>query len=344
MNPIRKLKHRLGLAIQWRAQEAADRSAADLADSVHGLSHQLQSTLVGIADWRSRVSETFSEVARRLDEIDHRSKENSQVRQSVADLQRAVSSDLDDLQRVVSSDLDELRKRSEVLASQVRARPFTSELDPFRRDVAGLSTIGFVGGNEANYVDFADAFRPPEDDLIRQLSSYKQWFPTSGRSVDLGAGRGEMVEVMKSAGLDALGIDNDESMVSRAVANGRQVVLNDVDSFLVATSDGEFELISAIHIVEHVDTPHLMTWLGEIRRVLSPGGRLIIETPNPHAIDAFKAFWLDTTHVRPYYPESLLHMAHETGFSEAFIWAEGSSDTLDERLGIAGAYALIATA
>ena len=333
MNPIQKLKRRLGLAIQWRAQEAADRSAADLADSVHGLSHQLQSTLVGIADWRSRVSETFGEVARRLDEIDHRSKENSQVRQSVADLQRAVS-----------SDLDELRKRSEVLASQVRARPFTSELDPFRRDVAGLSTIGFVGGNEANYVDFADAFRPPEDDLIRQLSSYKQWFPTSGRSVDLGAGRGEMVEVMKSAGLDALGIDNDESMVSRAVANGRQVVLNDVDSFLVATSDGEFELISAIHIVEHVDTPHLMTWLGEIRRVLSPGGRLIIETPNPHAIDAFKAFWLDTTHVRPYYPESLLHMAHETGFSEAFIWAEGSSETLDERLGIAGAYALIATA
>jgi len=121
-------------------------------------------------------------------------------------------------------------------------------------------------------------------------------------------------------------------------------LLNDVDSFLAACSDSEFDLISAIHIVEHVDTPNLMTWLGEIRRVLSPGGRLIVETPNPHAIDAFKAFWLDTTHVRPYYPESLLHMAHETGFSEAFIWAEGSSDTLDERLGIAGAYALVATA
>jgi len=333
MNPIQKLKHRLGLAIQWRAQEAADRSAADLADSIHGLSHQLQSTLVGIADWRARVSETFGEVAHRLDEIDHRSKANAQIGQSVADLQQSVT-----------AQLEASRSELNVLQSRVRARPFTSELDPFRRDVAGLSTIGFVGGNEANYVDFADAFRPTEEDLIKQLSSYKQWFPSSGRSADLGAGRGEMVQVMQSAGLDAIGVDNDESMVSRAVANGRKVLLNDVDNFLAASSDSEFDLISAIHIVEHVDTPHLMTWLGEIRRVLSPGGRLIVETPNPHAIDAFKAFWLDTTHVRPYYPESLLHMAHETGFSEAFIWAEGSSETLDERLGIAGAYALVATA
>ena len=344
MNPIQKLKHRLGLAIQWRAQEAADRSAADLADSIHGLSHQLQSTLVGIADWRARVSETFGEVARRLDEIDHRSKQNSQVKQSLGDLQVAVSSQLGDLQVAVSSSLDDLHNRLGILTSQVRAQPFTSQLDPFRRDVAGLSTIGFVGGNETNYVDFADAFRPTEEDLIKQLSVYKQWFPSSGRSADLGAGRGEMVQVMQSAGLDAIGVDNDESMVSRAVANGRKVLLNDVDNFLAASSDSEFDLISALHIVEHVDTPHLMTWLGEIRRVLSPGGRLIVETPNPHAIDAFKAFWLDTTHVRPYYPESLLHMAHETGFSEAFIWAEGSSETLDERLGIAGAYALVATA
>jgi hypothetical protein len=101
--------------------------------------------------------------------------------------------------------------------------------------------------------------------------------------------------------------------------------------------------VTAIQVVEHVNTDQLVSWLEKIRGVLKSGGVFIAETPNPHAIDAFKAFWVDVTHVRPYYPESLLHMAQSAGFSRAEIWAPGEQHDITSRLEFAGSYTLIAT-
>jgi hypothetical protein len=56
-----------------------------------------------------------------------------------------------------------------------------------------------------------------------------------------------------------------------------------------------------------------------------------------------KTFWLDLSRVRPLYPEALLFLAIEAGFSDARIFLPQGLGDLDEDLRTCPEYALIAT-
>ncbi|MFN2385760.1 MAG: methyltransferase, partial [Thermoanaerobaculia bacterium] len=60
-------------------------------------------------------------------------------------------------------------------------------------------------------------------------------------------------------------------------------------------------------------------FLREARRVLVPGGLLILETINTDSLSALRAFFLDPTHVRPVPPEALEFLAGAAGFTDARI-------------------------
>lgn len=240
--------------------------------------------------------------------------------------------------------MDWIQGELEIQSSRIRANPFTNVNFPVKSRRDGRPTLGFSENSGGTYSDFADAFRPDFDDLVAGLKYLTTWLPHQGIGVDLGAGRGEMVKVMTEHGLAAYGIDMDSSMVEAAASHGLEVRLSTVDDFLDSSEQSSVSALTAIQVVEHVDTPTLQGWFKKARQILVDGGVFIAETPNPHAIDAFKAFWVDVTHVRPYYPESLLHMAQAAGFSSAEIWAPGEQESVYDRLGYAGSYAIIAVA
>jgi 2-polyprenyl-3-methyl-5-hydroxy-6-metoxy-1,4-benzoquinol methylase len=251
---------------------------------------------------------------------------------------------LDLVSKDLGARLDKNWSDLNTLESRIRANPFRNTLSNFVSSRDGSSTMGFTSGSSGQYIDFVEVFRPTFEDLLSQLSYLQTWLAVSGVAVDLGAGRGEMVQVMKNHGLLAFGIDIDESVVSAAVKRGIDVRLSDIDTFLDSCEPLSLDVVTAIQVVEHVNTDQLVFWFEKIHSLLKPGGVFIAETPNPHAIDAFKAFWVDVTHVRPYYPESLLSMAQSAGFSRAEIWAPGEQDNITDRLEFAGSYTLIATA
>jgi SAM-dependent methyltransferase len=59
---------------------------------------------------------------------------------------------------------------------------------------------------------------------------------------------------------------------------------------LSAVADGSVDAVAAIDLVEHVDDPTLAAMLRECRRVLAPGGRLGIYTPDrAHYVERMKA-------------------------------------------------------
>ena len=65
------------------------------------------------------------------------------------------------------------------------------------------------------------------------------------------------------------------------------------------------------HVVEHLPTETMVRMLLEARRVLIPGGLLILETPNPdNVLVASNSFHLDPTHRRPI-PAPLLRVIVE---------------------------------
>jgi 2-polyprenyl-3-methyl-5-hydroxy-6-metoxy-1,4-benzoquinol methylase len=284
-------------------------------------------------EWINHINLTLIDVARHLNAVDQLSQKNEQTAAEV--IARLWS--LDGLVTSLKSDLS-------VLESRVRANPYRVRDLDMSSSKDGRNTFGYDTQKGGTYADFIDMFRPDFDVLANQLKYVSSWLPSSGKAVDLGAGRGEMVTVLENHGLDAFGIDADQSVVNEAQSRGINIRLQGITDFLNSENSQQYEVVTAIHVVEHVAYDILEDWLRGIHKVLKPGGIFIAETPNPHAIDAFKAFWVDVTHVRPYYPESLLHMVHSAGFKKAEIWVEGEQQLVSDRLGYAGAYTIIATA
>jgi SAM-dependent methyltransferase len=97
--------------------------------------------------------------------------------------------------------------------------------------------------------------------------------------LDLGCGDGRFTAELAGAGAVAVGVEIARAAVDRAQANhpGLDFRLAPIDGPL-PLDDNAFELVWASEVIEHVaDTAR---WLSEIRRVLVPGGRLLVTTPS----------------------------------------------------------------
>ena len=205
----------------------------------------------------------------------------------------------------------------------VTARPWT-EGEPFRlarHPVAG--TVLACGGQEAPgagpYRAFEDVFRGSRDRVRGLLERYVELLRGQGPVLDVGAGRGELLELLREAGVEARGVDVDAGMAQGAAAAGLDVTLADGVAHLEALEAGSLGAVSAMHVVEHLSYEQLLRFLRAARRALRDDGLLVFETVNPHAPFALKMFWLDPTHRHPLIPEAMLVLARSAGFAEAFL-------------------------
>lgn len=116
------------------------------------------------------------------------------------------------------------------------------------------------------------------------------------RLLELGSARGDVTfflarHAKEVVGLDASGDALDlaeRARASRGLANV-SFVKGDVAD-LSAFPDASFDALAAIDLVEHVDDPTLAAMLREARRVLKPGGRLGLYTPDrAHYVERMKA-------------------------------------------------------
>ena len=304
---------------QWLKRRIAGLIQSEIAQQTAHLQQDVQGLKSAVSpEWVNHVNLMTTDISRHLNAIDQLTKKFERS-------QNEINSDL------------------RILESRVRADPFRIRSLEIASSRDGRNTLGFDSQRAGTYAEFIDMFRPEFDELAKQLSYVASWLPSEGKAVDLGAGRGEMVTVLTKNGLDAFGIDSDQSVVDEAKTRGIDIRCQGISEFLRSEKSDTYSVVTAIHVVEHVSFEVLTDWFNEIKRILKPGGVFILETPNPHAIDAFKAFWIDVTHVRPYYPESLLHMMLSAGFTKAEIWVEGEQQLVSDRLGYAGAYSLIAT-
>ena len=135
-------------------------------------------------------------------------------------------------------------------------------------------------------------------------------------ALDLGCGRGEWLELLQRWGFLAAGVDRDGSMVAVCCDLKLPVVQSDLLEHLRGVPAASQNVVSAFHVVEHLSFPELQQLVEEALRVLTPGGLLIMETPNPeNLIVGATNFYQDPTHRRPL-PASLLgFVAEYAGFS-----------------------------
>ena len=145
------------------------------------------------------------------------------------------------------------------------------------------------------------------------------------RVLDVGCGAGEFSAELARAGARVVGVDVAPTALERA-----QTKHPDLDFRLVELDrplplkDNSFEVVWAGEVIEHIaDTAR---WLSELRRVLAPGGRLLLTTPDHgrvrlaiRGVEHFSDPLGDHLHL--YTRRSLRRLLEEFGFAEVQVEA-----------------------
>lgn len=224
---------------------------------------------------------------------------------------------------------------------------------PYSADDAGLQITGSDGAlalgfdaprAEARsiYSAFEDVFRGSEEFIRARQRYYVDHLSGRKAVVDLGCGRGELLDLLDEANIRCTGVDPDEGAVATAEAKGHRVVRTDALTFLQNTAPGSLDAIISLQFIEHIDPEQLVQLLQLSVSRLAPGGLFIAETVNPHSISALRTFWVDLTHQRPIFPETLLVLCRASGFSKGrVVYPTGTGDAERDRR-YAGEYAIVA--
>ncbi len=109
--------------------------------------------------------------------------------------------------------------------------------------------------------------------------------------LDLGCGRGEIVRHVARLGAICFGLDYSEAALrlSRHALHGEPGV-HDVmraDAKFLPYADGAFDRVLMFDVVEHLHRWELDACLGDVRRILKPGGKIIVHTAPNRWYDAY---------------------------------------------------------
>jgi 2-polyprenyl-3-methyl-5-hydroxy-6-metoxy-1,4-benzoquinol methylase len=172
------------------------------------------------------------------------------------------------------------------------------------------------------YREFENKFRGSRELIKSRLKFYLPFVTplveadAKAKTIDLGCGRGEWVELMSEVGFDSKGVDLDASMLAGCEELGLSVEQGDAITCLTALSTASHSVVTAFHVIEHITFAQLQTVVSEAFRVLRPGGVLILETPNPENIIVGTAsFYIDPTHNRPIPSQLLSFLVEHHKFS-----------------------------
>jgi SAM-dependent methyltransferase len=229
-----------------------------------------------------------------------------------ADLERQVTS--------LSHAVDELGRLAR--DTRDRLRSVEAELRTLQASGGG-SHDGWGPRFAAIYDDFTDHFRGSTAEVSAKLEGYLpdvQRLAGHGGVVDLGCGRGEWLELLRAAGVTARGVDANPAFVAAGRTRGLDMELGDALGYLRALPPDSIDMVTAFHVIEHLNTEDLLALLQAAREVLRPGGCLLLETPNPtNLVMAACDFYNDPTHRSPLPPALTEYLVSTQGFRDVQV-------------------------
>lgn len=139
-----------------------------------------------------------------------------------------------------------------------------------------------------------------------------------GPLLEVGSGLGHLLGLLQDD-FQCTGIDFMDYAVqqTRRHAPRARVMQGDANQPLQFET-GEFSVVAALHLIEHLERPR--AFIGEIRRVLRPGGLFLFVTPHPeYALRSLKdpatdATGIDPTHINVQPPAVWRAWCAENGF------------------------------
>ncbi len=164
-----------------------------------------------------------------------------------------------------------------------------------------------------------------------------------GRALDVGCGDGDFLAHLRRRGWQVVGLELSAAAAGRARERGVEVREEELEA--AGFAPGSFDLVTLWHVLEHLPDPRRA--LEEARRVLRPGGLLVLEVPNISSptfrLCGERWFPLDVPrHLQHFDPRSLERILALSGFEplgwrnlHAMDWVLAAISFVD-RLGVLG--------
>jgi 2-polyprenyl-3-methyl-5-hydroxy-6-metoxy-1,4-benzoquinol methylase len=234
-----------------------------------------------------------------------------------AEFEAALARANAEIQQRLWSDLDRIRTEYETV---IHAELRSVRQKAFAAAASGPPAAPAPEAHPYDFLRFAERFRGPESYVRKNFESYTGYFTGRTRVADLGCGRGEMLELLRDAGVPAIGVDGDAESVAICRSKGLQAVEADLFAYLEGQADGAFEVLFCSQVIEHLPPLELPRFIRLCAAKLERGGVLILETPNPECLAIFAThFYLDPTHQRPVPPTLAAFHMEEAGFGRLEI-------------------------
>ena len=174
------------------------------------------------------------------------------------------------------------------------------------------------------YLDFENRFRGSRSNVIEKLAYYDSLLEIISqnckqvRLLDVGCGRGEWLQKCSERGFNCTGIELNSASAKVCNDLGLNIINKDIFDVFNSYEDSSFDVISAFHFIEHIAHNKLIKFIEEAKRVLSPSGVMILETPSiDNLIVSSRTFYLDPTHLNPINPDSIAYIIETLGFDDA---------------------------
>ncbi len=183
---------------------------------------------------------------------------------------------------------------------------------------------------------YAASYSYSTPDLIatekrRRATALLDWADVkSGKILDVGCMFGFLLDEARARGLEPYGVELSESAASAAASKGHDVFTGTLEEFAAKRPELRFEAIFAQHVLEHIPDPR--AFLATARKLLVPGGKLVVCVPNFEArlrtIARSGWGWYQVpVHLHHFSSRALHRLLDDTGFAVATERTRGG-DTL----------------
>ncbi|MES9902898.1 MAG: class I SAM-dependent methyltransferase [Sedimenticola sp.] len=148
-----------------------------------------------------------------------------------------------------------------------------------------------------------------------------------GRLLEVGCGNGRRLAAIRSVGWQVEGQEVDLKSIETAQQTyGLKIHYGSIDELKIP--DGTFDAIIMSHVIEHVHHPEMV--LAHCHRLLKPGGKLVVVTPNIGSFGHryFGADWLaldPPRHLHIFSCKALQKVAHQAGFSHSEVFTAAAN-------------------
>lgn len=151
-------------------------------------------------------------------------------------------------------------------------------------------------------------------------------FPVEAKITNLYAGRGEFLHVCREKGREALGVEEDAMLVSRAREMGLRVEHLSPREFLERTPAGGLKAAFVYEFGERMQPHELHRNVELLGEKLGKGAELVILNHYPRSLLGNEAAYRDPTILRLVHPESMHFLLARAHFQKVEITTRGQDD------------------